>query len=213
MAHTFLDWVDHLLSVAHASLWFKTVGSGVEWPELANIEKECCQLYEQYKEEEWVCSFDVHFASVNPSLEFLMDNLMAGMMVSTPAVTNASDTTKHLVGALVVARGEEQSKGHRGEANCGDIQEGPLTPKAVAGSIARGLATSPRLATTLRSKGKGKGKVQEEDDEDIERTWSDMLLCQAGDDKLEWLGKDLAWLTLLTPAMSLVDFDKRAAGV
>ncbi|KAG5340384.1 hypothetical protein C0989_001878 [Termitomyces sp. Mn162] len=96
------------------------------------------------------------------------------------AVTNASDTTKHPVGALVVARGEEQSKGHRGEANCGDIQEGPLTPKAVAGGIARGLATSPRLVTTLRSKGKGKGKVQEEDDEDIEEqieeTFSDKCL-------------------------------------
>ncbi|KAG5338169.1 hypothetical protein C0989_008094 [Termitomyces sp. Mn162] len=65
----------------------------------------------------------------------------------------------HLVGALVVVRGEEQSKGHEGKemANCGDIQEvGPSTPKAAAGGIARGLATSPRLVTTPRNKGKGK---------------------------------------------------------
>ncbi|KAG5346211.1 hypothetical protein C0989_000954, partial [Termitomyces sp. Mn162] len=78
MAHAFLDWVDRLLAVARALLakdprlavtaifqtwlqWFKTSGSGVEWPELATVEKECCQLYEKYKGEEWVRPFDVHF--------------------------------------------------------------------------------------------------------------------------------------------------------
>ncbi|KAG5716133.1 hypothetical protein E4T56_gene10937 [Termitomyces sp. T112] len=180
MAHAFLECVDQLLAVAHASLakdprlavttifqmwlqWFKTVGSGVEWPELATVEKECCQLYEQYKGEEW--------APVDPSLEFLMDNLTAGMTVSAPAVASASDTAKHPVGALAVARGEGWSKGHEDDeaANCGDIQEvGPLTPKAGAGGVARGLATSPRMATTPRSKGKGKGKAWEEEDKDIE---------------------------------------------
>ncbi|KAG5349001.1 hypothetical protein C0989_006639 [Termitomyces sp. Mn162] len=112
------------------------MGSGVEWLKLVNVKKECCQLYEQYKEEEW--------APVNPSLEFLLDNLMAGMT--------------HPVGALVVVRGEEQSKGYDGKekADHGDIQEGPSTPKAVA---SRGLATLPRLATTSRSKGKEKGKA------------------------------------------------------
>ncbi|KNZ80868.1 hypothetical protein J132_04127 [Termitomyces sp. J132] len=174
MARTFLECVDQLLTMAHASLakdpclvvtaifqmwlqWFKTAGSGVEWPELATVKRECHQLYEQYKGEEW--------APVNPSLEFLMDNLMAGMMVSAPAVTSASDTAKHLVGVLVVVRGKGWSKGCGGKEaeNHGDIQEaGPSTPKAVAGGIARELATTPR------SKGKGKAKAQNKDDKDIE---------------------------------------------
>ncbi|KNZ73980.1 hypothetical protein J132_08874 [Termitomyces sp. J132] len=393
MAHAFLECVDRLLAMAHASLakdphlavtaifqmwlqWFKTVGSGVEWPELATVEKECRQLYKQYKGEEWVCPFDVHFAPVDPSLEFLMDDLTAGMTVSAPAVASTSNTTKHLVGVLAVARGEGWSEGCGDDeaANRGDIQEvGPSTPKAAAGGIARGLVTSPRLATTLRSKEKGKGKAREEEDKDIEDhieetftdkrlatllccattagpimtqraagtplgsspviaategavvgggggakvksrevvesdeddndsngdvplawkqaaspaliasakrpqtvtskegegdvemrettllatvaeveweasnmevkgeeeleavpavaeedkeeeraeeakvrrrgTWSDMPLHQVSDDKLEWLGKDLGWPTLLTSVVSLVDFDKRAAGV
>ncbi|KNZ81432.1 hypothetical protein J132_00539 [Termitomyces sp. J132] len=188
MAHTFLEHVDQLLTMARTSLvkdpclvvtaifqtwlqWFKTVGSGVEWLELVTVEKECCQLYEQYKGKEWVCPFDVHFAPVDPSLEFLMDDLTAGMTVSAPAVASASDIAKHPVGALAMARGEGQSKGCGGNevANCGDIQEaGPLTPKAAACGIARGLATSPQLATTPRSKGKGKAKAQDEEDKDIE---------------------------------------------
>ncbi|KAG5732286.1 hypothetical protein E4T56_gene11368 [Termitomyces sp. T112] len=150
MAHAFLECVDQLLTVAHASLvkdphlavtaifqtwlqWFKTAGSGVEWLELATVERECRQLYEQYKGEEW--------APVNPSLEFLMDNLMAGMTVSALAVASASDTAKHLVGALAVARGEGWSKGCRGEeaANCGDIQEEQIEE----------MFTDKRLATLL----------------------------------------------------------------
>ncbi|KAG5349246.1 hypothetical protein C0989_005037 [Termitomyces sp. Mn162] len=173
MAHAFLEQVDRSLAVAHVSLakdpqlvvtaifqtwlqWFKTVGSGVEWPELATVKRECRQLYEQYKGEEWVRPFDVHFAPVDPSLEFLMDDLTAGMTVSALVVASASDAAKHLVGVLAVARGEGQSKGHEDNeaADCRDIQAaGPLTPKAAAGSIARGLATTPR------SKGKGKGKA------------------------------------------------------
>ncbi|KAG5349541.1 hypothetical protein C0989_003263 [Termitomyces sp. Mn162] len=195
MAHAFLECVDQLLTVAHASLakdpclvvttifqmwlqWFKTTGSGVEWLELVTVKRKCCQLYEQYKGEEWVRPFDVHFVPVNLFLEFLMDDLTAGMTVSALAVTSASNTAKvcqlfeellpndqffqHLVGALVVAREEGWSKGHGGKeaVNCGDIQEvGPLTPKAVAGSIARELVMLPRLVTTLRSKGKGKAKA------------------------------------------------------
>ncbi|KNZ77822.1 hypothetical protein J132_03331 [Termitomyces sp. J132] len=150
--------------MAHAFLeCFKTAGSGVEWPELETVEKECCQLYKQYKGEEW--------APVDPSLEFLVDNITAGMTVSAPAVASASDTAKHPVGALAVARGEGRSEGCGDDEaeNRGDIQEaGPLTSKAAAGSVARGLVTSPRLATTPRSKGKGKGKAQEEENEDIE---------------------------------------------
>ncbi|KNZ78149.1 hypothetical protein J132_01674 [Termitomyces sp. J132] len=182
MAHAFLNQVDRLLAVARASLakdprlavtaifqtwlqWFKTLGSGVEWPELATVEKECRQLYEKYKGEEW--------APIDPSLEFLMDDLTAGMTVSAPAVASASDPAKHPVGALAVARGEGRSEGCRNKeaANRGDIQEaGPSTPKAAAGGVARGLVTSPKLATTPKSKGKGKGKAkaQDEEDEDIE---------------------------------------------
>ncbi|KNZ81207.1 hypothetical protein J132_02404 [Termitomyces sp. J132] len=44
-------------------------------------------------------------------------------------------------------------------------------------------------------------------------TWSSTLLQQLGDDKLEWLGKDLAWLTWLTLPTLLMDFNERAAGV
>ncbi|KAG5731781.1 hypothetical protein E4T56_gene1560 [Termitomyces sp. T112] len=203
MAHAFLECVDQLLAMARASLvkdprlavtaifqtwlqWFKTAGSGVEWLELATVEKECRQLYEQYKGEEWVHPFDV---PVDPSLEFLMDNLTAGMTVSAPAVASASNTAKHPVGALVVVRGEGWSKG-RGDneaANCGDIQEvGPSTPKAVAGGVARGLVTSPRLATTPRSKGKGKGKAQEEEDEDIEDQIEEMFTNKCLVTLLHW---------------------------
>ncbi|KNZ77140.1 hypothetical protein J132_06135 [Termitomyces sp. J132] len=125
MADAFLEHVDQLLTVAYVLQWFKTAGSGVDWPELATVEKECLQLYERYKGEEWVCPFDVHFAPVNSFLEFLMDDLTVGMMVSALAVASASNTAKHLVGALAVARGEGWSEG-RGDdeaANRGDIQE------------------------------------------------------------------------------------------
>ncbi|KAG5348972.1 hypothetical protein C0989_006820, partial [Termitomyces sp. Mn162] len=150
-----------------------------------------------YKEEEWVRPFDVHFAPVDPFLEFLMDDLTVGMTVSAPAVASTSDTAKHPVGALAVVRGEGQSEGcgDNEAANYGDIQEvGPLTPKAAAGSIARGLATSPRLVTTPRSKGKGKGKAWEEEDEDIEdhieETFTDKrlvtLLCWQKASTVDW---------------------------
>ncbi|KAG5715698.1 hypothetical protein E4T56_gene532 [Termitomyces sp. T112] len=96
---------------------------------------------------------------------------VVGMMVSALAVTSASNTAKHPVGALAVARGEGRSKGCRGKkaANHRDIQEaGPSIPKAAAGSVARGLVTSPQLATTPRNKGKGKAKAQDKEDKDIE---------------------------------------------
>ncbi|KAG5349422.1 hypothetical protein C0989_004002 [Termitomyces sp. Mn162] len=44
-------------------------------------------------------------------------------------------------------------------------------------------------------------------------TWSDTPLRQVGDDKLEWLGEDLSWPTLLTAVASLMDFDERVAVV
>ncbi|KAG5349805.1 hypothetical protein C0989_001796 [Termitomyces sp. Mn162] len=54
---------------------------------------------------------------------------------------------------------------------------------------------------------------EEEWAEEVKGTWSDTPLCQVGDDKLEWLGEDLGWPTLLTSVASLADFNKRAAGV
>ncbi|KAG5349774.1 hypothetical protein C0989_001958 [Termitomyces sp. Mn162] len=70
---------------------------------------------------------------------------------------------------LVVMMEVEHSKGYGGEdcANCGDIGEaGPSTPRHVAGSIAKGFATLPRAATTLKGKGKGKVKAREEEEEE-----------------------------------------------
>ncbi|KAG5325863.1 hypothetical protein C0989_011532, partial [Termitomyces sp. Mn162] len=67
--------------------------------------------------------------------------------------------------------GWSEGCGGKERVNYGDITEvGPSTPKAAAGGITRGLATLPRLATTLRSKEKGKekGKAQDKDNEDIE---------------------------------------------
>ncbi|KAG5348696.1 hypothetical protein C0989_008878 [Termitomyces sp. Mn162] len=54
---------------------------------------------------------------------------------------------------------------------------------------------------------------EEERAEEVEGTWSNMPLCQVGDDKLEWLGKDLGWPMPLMSVASLVDFDERVVGV
>ncbi|KAG5729282.1 hypothetical protein E4T56_gene8060 [Termitomyces sp. T112] len=210
MAHAFLDWVDHLLSLAHAFLakdpclavtaifqtwlqWFKTMGSGVEWLELANVKKECCQLYEQYKGEEWVFPFDVHFAPVDPSLEFLLDDLIAGMIVSAPAVTSASDTAK--VSPVTSEEGE------------GDVEMRETTPLAMVAEV-------EQEASNMEVKGKEEFKaapvtIEEDKEEDKEAG----EVKQIGNDKLEWLGKDLAWPMPLMLAASLADFDERAAGV
>ncbi|KAG5732815.1 hypothetical protein E4T56_gene2856 [Termitomyces sp. T112] len=201
MACTFLDWVDCLLAVAHASLakdpclavttifqtwlqWFKTVGSGVEWLELVDIEKECCQLYEQYKGKEWVHPFDVHFALVNPSLEFLMDDLTAGMMLFEDLLPNDQFFFQHSVVAEVECEASDMEvKGKE------EFEAAPVTIKEERDKVAKGT------------------KVQQRG------TWSNTLLCQIGNNELEWLGEDLAWLMLLTPVTSLADFDERAAGV
>ncbi|KAG5723187.1 hypothetical protein E4T56_gene261 [Termitomyces sp. T112] len=168
--------------------WFKTVGSGVEWPELATVKKECRQLYAQYKGEEW--------APVNPSLEFLMDNLMAGMTVSTPAVASASNTAKHLEGE-------------------GDVEMRETTPLVTVAEV-------EQEASDMEVEGKEEfeaapATIEDEWAEEVEvrrwGTWSDTPLRQVGDNKLEWLGKDLGWLTPLMSAASLADFDKRVAGV
>ncbi|KAG5334589.1 hypothetical protein C0989_003311, partial [Termitomyces sp. Mn162] len=67
--------------------------------------------------------------------------------------------------------GAEHSKGHQGNisTNQGDIGEaGPSTSKCTAVGIAKGLVTSPRVATTPKSKEKGKRKAREEEEEEEE---------------------------------------------
>ncbi|KAG5723257.1 hypothetical protein E4T56_gene252 [Termitomyces sp. T112] len=54
---------------------------------------------------------------------------------------------------------------------------------------------------------------EEERAKEVEETWSDTPLRQVGDNKLEWLGEDLGWLTPLMSVASLADSDKRVAGV
>ncbi|KAG5350640.1 hypothetical protein C0989_010000 [Termitomyces sp. Mn162] len=81
--------------------------------------------------------------------------------------------------------GVEQSEGCGSivSANQGDIREAePSTPKHVAGSIAKGLAMLPRVATTPKSKEKGKGKAREEEEEEqfgelVEDSFTNKHLC------------------------------------
>ncbi|KAG5349641.1 hypothetical protein C0989_002615 [Termitomyces sp. Mn162] len=114
----------------------------------------------------------MHFAPIDLLLEFLLEDSMAGMTLFEDLSLDDQFFFQHLLGALVVARGEEWSQGCRGKdrANCGDIirEASPSTPKIAAGSVTKGLATLPRVVTTLRSKGKGKGKAQEEEEEEFE---------------------------------------------
>ncbi|KAG5327940.1 hypothetical protein C0989_010952, partial [Termitomyces sp. Mn162] len=59
------------------------------------------------------------------------------------------------------------------------------------------------VATVAIKEDKGKGKGAKEA----------KVQQRVGNDKLEWLGKDLAWLMPLTPAALLLNFDKWVAGV
>ncbi|KAG5716192.1 hypothetical protein E4T56_gene10768 [Termitomyces sp. T112] len=216
MAHAFLNQVDHLLSLIYASLaknphlavttifqiwlqWFKTVGSGVEWPELANIKKECHQLYEQYKREEWVCSFDVHF-----------EVAIGGSRI-------AKGRSRELV------ESDEESNGNDGSDNNSNndmplAQKQPTSPTLVT-SAKQPQTIASEEASDMKVKGEEEfeaAPVTMEEDKgagEVKGTWSDTPLWQVSNDELEWLGKDLAWLMLLMPVASLADFDKRAAGV
>ncbi|KAG5348790.1 hypothetical protein C0989_008190 [Termitomyces sp. Mn162] len=82
----------------------------------------------------------------------------------------------------------------------GDVEMRKTTPLAT-------VAEAEQEASDMEEERAEEAKVRQRG------TWSDMPLCQVGDDKLEWLGKDLSWPTPLTSAASLVDFDERAAGV
>ncbi|KAG5333522.1 hypothetical protein C0989_005593, partial [Termitomyces sp. Mn162] len=275
--------------------WFKTMGSGAEWLELANVEKECCQLYKQYKGKEW--------APVNPSLEFLLDDLMAGMMEQIEetfsnkclvtllywqkALTmvdtglgaglvlkkakgkvimllNKQQEFKHMQGAGEAVVGgsgvtkvksrelvesDKEGDGNDGSDNDSDnnmllAQKQPARPTLVAstkqlwtvaskegeGDVEMRETTPLVMVTEVEQEASNmevKGEeefeaapvaIEEDKEEDegageVKGTWSDTPLQQVGNDKLEWLGKDLAWLMLLTLVVSLADFNKRMAGV
>ncbi|KNZ78241.1 hypothetical protein J132_01219 [Termitomyces sp. J132] len=84
------------------------------------------------------------------------------------------------------------------------------------------VAEVEREASDMEVKGKEefeaapaaiKEDEEEERAEEVKGTWSNTPLCQVGNNELEWLGEDLGWLTPLTSAVSLADFDERVAGV
>ncbi|KAG5348893.1 hypothetical protein C0989_007392 [Termitomyces sp. Mn162] len=157
------------------------VGSSMEWAELVVVNKECWQLYEKHKEEEWIREFNKYFAPLPSSLEFLMEDLEAGMT--------------HPPCELAMTTGVECSEGHGGviSTNHGDIGVArPSTLNHAVGSIAKGLAMLPLLATTPKGKGKGKAKARkEEEDEGIEKPIEDSFT-----DK--WLATLLHWQKALT---------------
>ncbi|KAG5350938.1 hypothetical protein C0989_008557 [Termitomyces sp. Mn162] len=150
MAQAFLDQVDCLLSVTCHLLatnpclaitaifkvwlqWFKMAGSGVEWAELAMVDKECQQLYKQYKYKggDWIWEYAKHSVPL-PLLEFLLEDLEASMMVSASNVAKANNTMKHPPCKLTITMGVEHSEGcgKEGSVNYGNIGEAmPSTPK------------------------------------------------------------------------------------
>ncbi|KNZ80698.1 hypothetical protein J132_04942 [Termitomyces sp. J132] len=99
----------------------------------------------------------------------------------------------------------------------GNVKMRKMTPLATVAEVEWEVSD-------MEVKGEGKLKavamIIEEKDKGAEETkvhqqevWSNMLLCQVGDNELEWLGKDLAWPMLLTLVASLSDFNKRAVEV
>ncbi|KAG5732034.1 hypothetical protein E4T56_gene18235 [Termitomyces sp. T112] len=101
-----------------------------------------------------------------------MEDMVAEMTVSALAIASASNTAKHPPHVLVVAIEAEQRKGHgkEGSTNRGDNWvAGPSTPKDAVGSVTKGLAMVPRVATTPKSKGKEKGKAREEEEEEFKQ--------------------------------------------
>ncbi|KAG5723344.1 hypothetical protein E4T56_gene336 [Termitomyces sp. T112] len=123
--------------------------SGMEWAELVVVDKECWQLYEKYKGEDWIREFDKHFAPLLPLLEFLLEDMETGMILFEDLSPNDQFFFQHPPCKLAMMTGVEYSKGH--ESDC------------AAGSITKELAMLPRVAIT--PKGKGKGKTREEDKE------------------------------------------------
>ncbi|KAG5719755.1 hypothetical protein E4T56_gene18579 [Termitomyces sp. T112] len=153
---------------------FETAGSKIEWVELVAVDKECQQLYEQYKGEGWVQNYNKHFAP--PSLEYLLEDLEASMMLLKDFLSsNNQFFFQHSPQKLTIVIEVECSEGCRkeGSANGGDIGEaGPSTPKHAAGGIAKGLVTLLRVVTIPKGKGKGKAK-----DEDEEEDFVDQFKC------------------------------------
>ncbi|KNZ71519.1 hypothetical protein J132_09181 [Termitomyces sp. J132] len=97
-----------------------------------------------------------------------------------------------------------------------DMEMREMTPLATVAEVEREVSDmevkgkeEQEAATVAIEEDKGEDKGAKE----AKGTWSNMPLHQVGDDELEWLGENLAWLMPLTLAASLSDFDKRAAGV
>ncbi|KNZ80867.1 hypothetical protein J132_04126 [Termitomyces sp. J132] len=97
----------------------------------------------------------------------------------------------------------------------GDVEMREMTPLAMVTKV-------EQEASDMEVKGKeefeaAQAAIKEDEEEErakeVKGTWSDTLLRQVGDDKLEWLGEDLGWPTPLMSAVSLADFNERAAGV
>ncbi|KAG5335805.1 hypothetical protein C0989_000282 [Termitomyces sp. Mn162] len=85
------------------------------------------------------------------------------MMLFEDLFPNDQFLFQHPPHELMAAMGAECSEGHRGKVsmNCGDIGEAGLsTPKCAAGSVPKGLETTPK------GKGKGKGNAREEEEEE-----------------------------------------------
>ncbi|KNZ80006.1 hypothetical protein J132_08006 [Termitomyces sp. J132] len=94
----------------------------------------------------------------------------------------------------------------------GDVEMREMTPLAM-------IAEVEWEASNMEVKGEEELKVvpvateEDKEEESAEEVKSDTPLRQVGNDKLEWLGKDLGWPTPLMSAALLADFDKRVAGV
>ncbi|KAG5329660.1 hypothetical protein C0989_009434, partial [Termitomyces sp. Mn162] len=117
---------------------------------------------------------------------------------------------------MPLAQKQAASPAKEGE---GDMEMREMTPLATVTEV-------EQEASNMEVEGEEELKVvsvateedkEEESAEEVEvrqwGTWSDMPLCQVGDNKLEWLGENLSWLTPLTSVALLVDFNKRVAGV
>ncbi|KAG5350074.1 hypothetical protein C0989_000332 [Termitomyces sp. Mn162] len=115
---------------------FETAGSGMEWAELVVVNKEWQQLYEKYKEEEWIRGFNKHF-----------------VMATIGAQTGV---------AFMMKGGTSLLGFHSGFVG---VFNGGSGGWYDAGGVTKGLATLPRVATTPKGKGKDKAREEEEKEE------------------------------------------------
>ncbi|KNZ72631.1 hypothetical protein J132_02224 [Termitomyces sp. J132] len=99
----------------------------------------------------------------------------------------------------------KQLKTVANEEGGGDVEMRETTPLVTVAEV-------EREASNMEVKGKEELEAvpaMAEADKEEERAEE----VKVGDDELEWLGEDLGWPTPLMSVASLVDFDKRVAGV